>query len=127
MKKFISMVMAAAMVVSLVPATAFAADEATFKVVNDKEYTEIVAEDYDYFTNNLNTLTDTERKIYELYLDGKKAAEISELMGIKPNTIKFHNKNIYSKLGISSRKQHVKYATIKKYQDTKDSNKPVDN
>ena len=40
MKKFISMVMAAAMVVSLVPATAFAANEATFKVVKDQEYTE---------------------------------------------------------------------------------------
>lgn len=40
MKKFISMVMAAAMVVSLVPATAFAANAATFKVVNDQEYTE---------------------------------------------------------------------------------------
>lgn len=45
MKKFISMVMAAAMVVSLVPATAFAANTATFKVVNDKEYTEAQAED----------------------------------------------------------------------------------
>ena len=44
MKKFISMVMAAAMVVSLVPATAFAG-EATFKVVNDQEYTTEVAED----------------------------------------------------------------------------------
>ncbi|MBQ2879576.1 MAG: copper amine oxidase N-terminal domain-containing protein [Anaerotignum sp.] len=44
MKKFISMVMAAAMVVSLVPATAFAG-EATFKVVNDQEYTVEVAED----------------------------------------------------------------------------------
>lgn len=43
MKKFISMVMAAAMVVSLVPATAFAANTATFKVVNDKEYTEAEA------------------------------------------------------------------------------------
>ena len=40
MKKFISMVMAAAMVVSLVPATAFAANEASFKVVDDKEWTE---------------------------------------------------------------------------------------
>jgi len=43
MKKFISMVMAAAMVVSLVPATAFAANTATFKVVNDQEYTETEA------------------------------------------------------------------------------------
>ena len=43
MKKFLSMVMAAAMVVSLVPATAFAAQEdvkATAKVVDAKNYTE---------------------------------------------------------------------------------------
>lgn len=45
MKKLISMVMAAAMVVSLVPATAFAANTATFKVVNDQEYTEDEAAD----------------------------------------------------------------------------------
>ena len=45
MKKFISMVMAAAMVVSLVPATAFAADEASFKVIGDLELTEKQADD----------------------------------------------------------------------------------
>ena len=39
MKKFISMVMAAAMVVSLVPATAFAATgDAAFGVRGDKEW-----------------------------------------------------------------------------------------
>lgn len=44
MKKFISMVMAAAMVVSLVPATAFAADaKATAKVVDSKNLTEAEA------------------------------------------------------------------------------------
>ena len=43
MKKFLSMVMAAAMVVSLVPATAFAASgdvKATAKVVGSKNYTQ---------------------------------------------------------------------------------------
>ena len=45
MKKFISMVMATAMVVSLVPATAFAANEATFKVVGAVDLTETEAED----------------------------------------------------------------------------------
>ena len=44
MKKFISMVMAAAMVVSLVPATAFAANAASFKVVDAQEYTEDAAD-----------------------------------------------------------------------------------
>ena len=45
MKKFLSMVMAAAMVVSLVPATAFAAAgdfKATAKVVDAKNYTQKV-------------------------------------------------------------------------------------
>ena len=54
MKKFISMVMAAAMVVSLVPATAFAADEATFKVVNAIELTEEEADkDKEHIENKL--------------------------------------------------------------------------
>ena len=44
MKKFISMVMAAAMVVSLVPATAFAA-ECTVKVNDVTKYTKQDAED----------------------------------------------------------------------------------
>ncbi len=82
---------------------------------------EIVAEDYEYFIGNLDTLTDAERRIYELYLEGKKAAEISQTLGISPNTLKFHNKNIYSKLGISSRKQLLKYAVLKQYQDNKTS------
>ena len=48
MKKFLSMVMAAAMVVSLVPATAFAADDnikATASVVDAKNYTQDEIED----------------------------------------------------------------------------------
>lgn len=45
MKKFISMVMAAAMVVSLVPATAFAANAGTAKVVGALEWTEAEAKD----------------------------------------------------------------------------------
>lgn len=56
MKKFISMVMAAAMVVSLVPATAFAANTVTFKVVNDKEFTEAEADAYK--KNGTATITD---------------------------------------------------------------------
>ena len=46
MKKFISMVMAAAMVVSLVPATAFAANVGEFKVVGAQEVSSTVAADW---------------------------------------------------------------------------------
>ena len=35
-------------------------------------------------------------------------------LNIKENTLKFHNKNLYSKLGVSSRKQLLEiYRTIK--------------
>lgn len=80
---------------------------------------DIVLEDYEYFICNLATLTPTEYRIYELYLEGKSAAQIAEIMGIKENTMKFHNKNIYSKLGISSRKQLLRFATLKQHQDRK--------
>ena len=76
-------------------------------------------EDYEYFVCNLKTLTPQEQRIYDLYLDGKTTAEISEIIGIKENTMKYHNKNIYSKLGVSSRKQFLRFAALKQYQDKK--------
>lgn len=78
---------------------------------------EIVLEDYEFFLCNLGTLSPTEYKIYELYLSGKTAKEIVNILGIKENTLKFHNKNIYSKLGISSRKQLLRFAALKQHQD----------
>ena len=49
--------------------------------------------------------TYTERLIYGLYLQGKSTKEVLQEMNIKENTLKYHNKNIYSKLGVSSRKE----------------------
>ena len=58
-----------------------------------------------YFTRGVDTLTPTERSIYEAYLVGSSTKQILSEMNIKENTLKFHNKNIYGKLGVSSRKQ----------------------
>ena len=85
--------------------------------LSDEKKKEIVLEDYEYFICNLNTLTPTEYRIYELYLTGKSAREIMEITGIKENTLKYHNKNIYSKLGISSRKQLLRFASLKQHQE----------
>lgn len=87
--------------------------------LSDEKKKEIVLEDYEYFICNLKTLTPTEYRIYELYLAGKSAKEIMEITGIKENTLKYHNKNIYSKLGISSRKQLLRFALLKQHQDRK--------
>ena len=78
-------------------------------------------EDFEFFLCNLGSLTPKEYSIYELYLEGKTAKEIMEILDIKENTMKFHNRNIYSKLGISSRKQLLKYAALKKKQETKET------
>ena len=79
-------------------------------------------EDYEFFICNLKTLTPAEYRIYNLYLDGKSAKEILEIVGIKENTLKYHNKNIYSKLGVTSRKQLLRFATLKRIRDNQTSN-----
>lgn len=57
------------------------------------------------FRQGLNTLTPTERTILEAYIAGKTTKEVLAQLSITENTLKFHNKNLYSKLGVSSRKQ----------------------
>lgn len=62
------------------------------------------------FAAGLARLTQTETVIYRLYLAGKSTKEVMEDLNITENTLKFHNKNIYGKLGVSSRKQLLEIA-----------------
>lgn len=62
-------------------------------------------EQYRYFVTQLPTLTPTERMVFDLYAEGKCSKDILVIMNFKENTLKYHNRNIYSKLGISNRKQ----------------------
>lgn len=65
------------------------------------------------FVAGLDTLTPTERLIYNAYLNRTPTKEIMCQLNIKENTLKFHNKNLYSKLGVSSRKQLLEvYACV---------------
>lgn len=57
------------------------------------------------FRAGLFTLTPKERKLYECYIAGMTTDVIMEKLKIKENTLKFHSKNLYSKLGVKSRKQ----------------------
>ncbi|MBQ1252234.1 MAG: hypothetical protein IIY02_04885 [Firmicutes bacterium] len=63
------------------------------------------AENHEDFIKGVSELTGTEHIIYNLYLQGKTTKEIMAELNIKENTLKYHNKNIYGKLGVSSRKQ----------------------
>ena len=73
---------------------------------------EINPDDYENFVMGIKTLTKSERNIFEMYLAGKSARDIIEATGIKESTLKFHNSNIYEKLGVASRKQMLRYATL---------------
>lgn len=73
---------------------------------------EIDPDNYEAFKAGLKELTKTERKIFDLYIDGKSANEIADVLNIRESTLKFHNHNILEKLGVSSRKHMLRYATL---------------
>ena len=70
----------------------------------------VEAEKRELFMGGVAALTATEQRIYESYLEGKSTKEIMQEQNIKENTLKYHNKNIYSKLGVSSRKELIAIA-----------------
>ena len=57
------------------------------------------------YQNGLDSLTPTETAVYQAYLARMTTKEILANLNIKENTLKFHNRNIYSKLGVSSRRE----------------------
>lgn len=69
------------------------------------------------FEAGLLRLTTKEQLLYDCYTAGMTTAQIMEQLNIKENTLKFHNKNLYSKLGVSSRKQLLRFAALKKHRD----------
>jgi len=68
----------------------------------------ITKEAVEMYISGQSNLTQTERLIFDLYITGKSTKEIMAEMQITENTLKFHNKNIYGKLGVSSRKELVR-------------------
>lgn len=57
------------------------------------------------FREGLAMLTPKEQELYQCYVEGMATDVIMEKLNIKENTLKFHSKNLYSKLGVRSRKQ----------------------
>ena len=66
------------------------------------------------FEENVKKLSRAETAVFNLYMDGYSAPDIAELLYVSINTIKSHNKNIYRKLNISSRKELMVYAQMRK-------------
>lgn len=81
----------------------------------DKRKKEIDTDAFELFLSNLVSLTPKEREVFDLYLDGRSAKEIMSILNINENTLKYHNRNIYGKLGVASKKELLLYAELMKH------------
>jgi DNA-binding CsgD family transcriptional regulator len=59
----------------------------------------------DEFSRRLEALTPAETAVFNLYVEGYDAAEVSAMLFLSKNTIKTHNRHIYNKLGVASRRE----------------------
>ena len=77
---------------------------------SNAQASEVVVQNFDIsqldiFAKGIEQLTTTEHTIYDSYVSRLTTKEIMAKLNITENTLKYHNKNIYSKLGVSSRKE----------------------
>lgn len=96
--------------------------QSTIEKLSYDKKKEISPDDYEYFLIGLKTLTPAEKNIFNLYLDGKTIKQIAEENGITEATVKFHNHNIYSKLGVTNKKQLLHFAAIYSQDERKNGN-----
>lgn len=72
------------------------------KPINEDD---ISSERFEIYISGLRSLTPKEKSIYDAYVARVTSKEIMANMNIKETTLKYHNRNIYGKLGVSSRKE----------------------
>lgn len=92
--------------------------QGTIEKIKYNRKNEISPDDYEYFAQGLKSLTPAERNIFNMYLEGKNIRQIAEENNIKESTVKFHNHNIYDKLGVTNKKELLRFATV--YLDKKE-------
>lgn len=64
------------------------------------------------FVQNIELLSKAERAVFDLYMEGFTAPDIADKLHISMNTVKSHNKRIYRKLNVSSRKELLFFAKV---------------
>ncbi len=86
-------------------------------VVKPNDISDVNLDRLKIFVASLNVLTQMERKIVEAYINRLNTKEIVDTLGIKEETLKYHNKNIYNKIGVNSNKE-----LLETYKQVKDMN-----
>ena len=67
---------------------------------------------YHAFVENISTLSAAEKAVFNLYMEGYTAKDIAQILCLSMNTIKTHNRRIYMKLNVSSRKELMIYVQM---------------
>lgn len=86
--------------------------QAALEKAIEKKLESVDPDSYQMFIDNLATLTPKEEDIFNLYVQGCSTKDIISQLGIIENTLKYHNKNIYSKLGVKTRKELLQYIEL---------------
>lgn len=88
-----------------------------------QQVSSVTPEQLEAFMQGLQRLTPTEKAVYEAYISRATTREVMEKLGITENTLKFHNRNLYGKLCVSSRKELLEmYKHIRGVQQTMEKN-----
>jgi len=64
------------------------------------------------FIENKKKLTRAEADVFNLYFEGYTAQEIASMLSVSINTIKTHNRHIFAKLNVSSRKELLTWVQV---------------
>ena len=99
------------------PATPFAIEKRKWWIASKKDLLKQMNQMAVNYPNYLaihpvlaDDLSEMERRIVHLYSQGIKMDEVCSLCGFSYNTLKYHNRNIYRKLGVTSRIEAVQRA-----------------
>lgn len=91
--------------------------EEQLKLLAAEKVDSISTADYERFKNNIEKLTPKESEILSLYARRLTTEEVLRTQGFSKNTLKYHNSNIYSKLGVSGKKELLQYIVVLNYSD----------
>ncbi|MBQ4110744.1 MAG: hypothetical protein IJC74_07660 [Clostridia bacterium] len=95
------------LIASLQAKIAVASDMPVKKMKNDSPE---FKEKCEFFREQIASLTASEKAIYDCYVAGMSTKEVLAEKSIAESTLKYHNRNIYGKLGVSSRKELLECA-----------------
>lgn len=82
------------------------------ETVNEKERS-AAQQSYQKAEQKLQTIHQQQMQLQSSY-DQLQAQMQAQQLGITENTLKYHNKNIYSKLGLKARKEAVQFIRLEK-------------